>query len=201
MSLDMAAPLSLIQQALRDAATGQVAIASRKFVPSAVKIYGVRMPAINGLARKHKGGGLALSKALWRSGAFEERLLAAKLLGSVARKDPGQTLALVEEFSGEVEDWAVCDTLGMQSVKAIAAKEEVRILEMSRRLMAKRAMWQRRLGIVLLTHYAKNAGLREDLIALVRPLRADKEHYIQKALAWLDRDLDAKSLPTKPAKN
>jgi 3-methyladenine DNA glycosylase AlkD len=190
--LSTVAPLFFIQRALHDAATADAAAASRKFVPSAVKVYGVRMPIINGLAREHKAGGLALSKALWRSGAFEERLLAAKVLGAVAGKDPDQTLALIEEFSREVEDWAVCDTLGMQSVKAIAAKQQARVLEMSRRLIAAHAMWQRRLGVVLLTHYAKDAALRDELLAIVRPLRAEKEHYIQKALAWLDRDLDAK---------
>jgi 3-methyladenine DNA glycosylase AlkD len=189
----MVGPLALIQRALRDAATEDAAAASRKFVPSAVKVYGVRMPVINDLARKHKAGGLALSQALWRSGAFEERLLAAKLLSSAARKEPTQTLALVEEFSAGVTDWAVCDTLGMQSVKAISARQQTCILEMSRRLIAARAMWQRRLGVVLLTHYAKDAGLRDELIVMVRPLRGDREHYVQKALAWLDRDLAAKA--------
>jgi len=111
------------------------------------------------------------------------------VLGSVARTDPIQTLALVEEFSGEVADWAVCDTLGTQSVKAITGKQQERILGMSRRLIAANSMWQRRLGVVLLTHYAKDIGMRDELVAIVRPLRADKEHYIQKALAWLDRDL------------
>src|SRR6185369_10187267 len=101
-----------------------------------------------------------------RSGAFEERLLAAKLLGSLARKDPSQTLALVEEFSEGIADWAVCDTLGMQSVKAIAVKQQACILEMSRRLIAAHAMWQRRLGVVLLTHYAKDAVLRDTIIAI-----------------------------------
>jgi 3-methyladenine DNA glycosylase AlkD len=51
-----------------------------------------------------------------------------------------------------------------------------------------------RLGVVLLTHYAKNAVLRDTIISIVRPLRADKEHYIQKALAWLDRDLAAQTV-------
>jgi 3-methyladenine DNA glycosylase AlkD len=190
--------LPAIHKALRDAATEDAAAASRKFVPSAVKVYGVRMPIINHLARKHKAGGLALSKALWRSGAFEERLLAAKLLGSVARQDPGQVLALVEEFSGEIEDWAVCDTMGMQSVKTIAAKQQARILELSRRLIAAQAMWQRRLGVVLLTHYAKDARLREELVAIALPLRADKERYVQKALAWLDRDIAGRPASAHP---
>ena len=40
---------------------------------------------------------------------------------------------------------------------------------MLRRLIAAHAMWQRRLGVVLLTHYAKDAVLRDTIIAIVRP--------------------------------
>jgi hypothetical protein len=67
-------PLSLIQRALQEAVNDNAVAASRKFGPSAMKVYGVRMPVINNLARQHKAGGLALSKALWRSGAFLGRL-------------------------------------------------------------------------------------------------------------------------------
>ena len=49
------------------------------------------------------------------------------------------------------------------------------------------------LGIVLLTHYAKEPARRAEVQQIVRPLRPEKEHYIKKALAWLDRDLNAKN--------
>lgn len=185
--------LSEVQLALRNAATGDAAAASRKFVPTSVKVYGVRLPAVNDLARKYKGGGFALVRALWESGAFEERLLAAKLLGAVARTDGDQTLALVEEFASGVADWAVCDTIGMQSVKAIATKYEGQIFEVAKRLARSPAMWPRRLAIVLLTHYAKQPARRGAIQEIVRPLRGEKEHYIKKALAWLDRDLGVES--------
>ncbi len=181
--------LSEIQLSLRNAASEDAAAASRKFVPTSVKVYGVRLPVVNDLARKHKSGGFALVRTLWQSGAFEERLLAAKLLGAIARTDPDQTLALVEEFASGIEDWAVCDTIGMQSVKAIATKCEEKIFEAAKRLALSPAMWQRRLAIVLLTHYAKQPTRRALIREIVRPLCAEKAHYIKKALIWLDRDL------------
>ena len=185
--------LAEIRRALRAAATPEAAAASRKFVPTSVEVYGVRLPVINDLARQHKEGGLPLVRALWKSGAFEECLLAAKILGAAARKHPEQTIALLEEFSSSIKDWAVCDTLGMQSVKPIAKKHQDAVLNSAKRLVAMPAMWQRRLGIVLLTHYAKEPARRAEVQQIVRPLRPEKEHYIKKALAWLDRDLNAKN--------
>src|SRR4051794_33373470 len=104
--------LRAIREALTAAATEEAATASRKFVPTAVKIYGVRVPVLNDLARQYKVGGFELAVALWKSGAFDEQLLGAKILGYAARHDPDRTIALLHELSLSVTDWAVCDTLG-----------------------------------------------------------------------------------------
>ena len=161
----------------------------RKFVPTSVRVYGVRLPVVNQLARQHKKGGFDLAIKLWRSGAFEEQLLAAKILGLAARDNPDRAVALVLEFSSGVTDWAVCDTLGMQSVKSIAAKNEDKVIEAARKLLKSSRMWQRRVGIVLLTHYTKVTSKQEAIRAMLYPLRIEQEHYIKKAIAWIDRDL------------
>src|SRR5438477_9972911 len=119
--------LRAIRQALSQSASEEAKASFRKFVPTSVMVYGVRLPVINELARQHKAGGFDLALALWRSGAFEEQLLAAKILGFAARHNPDRAIALVREFSNDVAGWAVCDTLGMQSVKSIAAKNEDKI--------------------------------------------------------------------------
>src|SRR3954452_9725882 len=104
-----------IRGVLRKSASEDVKASFRKFVPTSVMVYGARFPIINELARQHKAGGFDLAVALWRSGAFEEQLLAAKILGFAARRNPERTIALVCELSSDIADWAVCDTLGMQS--------------------------------------------------------------------------------------
>lgn len=195
---DIAHDLSSIRRVLRESANADAAAASRRFVPSAVRVYGVRMPIINDLARRYRSGGFALTTVLWRSGAFEERLLSAKVLGLSARKDPQQTLEVIETFAEDIEDWAVCDTLGMQSIKAITASHRFELLDLSKRLIAEPGMWKRRLGVVVLTHYAKDAAARDDILATVRPLRNDKRDYITKALLWLDKDLTKPSRTRSP---
>lgn len=178
-----------IREALTECASDEARASFRKFVPTSVRVYGVRLPTINSLARQHKAGGFDLAVELWQSGAFEEQLLAAKILGLVARQDPERTIVLVQEFSITVTDWAVCDTLGMQSVKHIAARSEGKLIEAARQLVKSPTIWQRRLGIVLLTHFAKQRSKREELLKTLKPLRLEKEHYIKKAIAWIDRDL------------
>jgi 3-methyladenine DNA glycosylase AlkD len=185
----MEARLRDIRDVLRKSASEEARASFRKFVPTSVMVYGARLPIINELARQHKAGGFDLAVALWRSGAFEEQLLAAKILGFAARHDPERAIALLCELSSDVMDWAVCDTLGMQSVKSIAAKSGDRIVEAARQLAKSPLMWQRRLSIVLLTHLAKEPSKTAEILSILKPLRLEKEHYIKKAIAWIDKDL------------
>jgi len=105
--------LKQIQLELKAHSTSEAKTAAMKFVPNAEKIYGIRTPVLNLFAKKYKDGGFDLAKELWNSGAFEEKLLAAKLLNVICKKDPLLSLKLVKGFSKDISDWAVCDTLGM----------------------------------------------------------------------------------------
>jgi 3-methyladenine DNA glycosylase AlkD len=122
--------------------------------------------------------------------AFEERLLAVKMLGCVCRKDPERALRLVETFSAQVNDWAVCDTLATQSVRAIAKKMQSELLELSGRLVKLPNFWERRFAAVLLTNYAKPIELRKRVLGILRHAEDDREHYVRKAVEWLRRDLE-----------
>ena len=62
--------LKTVQEELRDNSTPEAKAAALKFVPHVVKVYGIRMPILNGLAKKYKEGGFELIEELWRSGAF-----------------------------------------------------------------------------------------------------------------------------------
>ncbi len=174
---------------LKNSSSEEARAATRKFVPTSIKVYGVRLPIINDLARQYKKGGFDLAIKLWRSGFHEEQLLAAKILGLAARENPERTIALLMEFSTNITDWAVCDTLATQSIKSIAAKQETKIFEAAQELLESSEMWQRRLGIVLLTHYANVPAKQQTILAMLSPLRTETEHYIKKALAWIDRDI------------
>ena len=84
----MSVLLKQVQKELKEHSTPEAKAAALKFVPNAEKVYGIRTPVLNVLAKKYKEGGFDLVKELWDSGAFEEKLLAAKLLNVICKKDP-----------------------------------------------------------------------------------------------------------------
>ena len=142
----MSALLKQIQQELVSVSTPEARSAALQFVPGAIKVYGTKMPYLNEMAKKYKAGGFDLVNELWQSGAFEERILAAKMLREVCKKDPKLTLKLVAGFSKEISDWAICDTLGMQSLKPVAKKMQKEIFNLSGRLIRSKNLWQRRIS-------------------------------------------------------
>jgi 3-methyladenine DNA glycosylase AlkD len=187
--MDISQRLSLIKQVLAAQSDEKAKAAVRKFIPTSQHVYGVRLPLLNQIGKEHREGGFELAEALWQSGAFEEKLLAAKLLGSSCKKDPNRALAMARKFAAQISDWAVCDTVGMQGVKGIALEKQIELLAWSTRLVRSRNLWERRLGLVLLTHFVKDKNSRNQIEQTLAILADDKEHYVKKAVEWLQRDL------------
>lgn len=189
MQLDTSERVSSIKQALAAQSDEKAKGAVRKFIPTSQHVYGVRLPLLNQIVKQHREGGFELAEVLWKSGAFEEKLLAAKLLGSSCKKDPDRALTLAKRFAPQISDWAVCDTLGMQGVKAIALEKQIELFAWSKKLVKSRNLWERRLGLVLLTHFVKDRNSRTQIEETLARLQADKEHYVKKAVEWLQKDL------------
>jgi len=189
MQMDISQRVSSIKQALAAKSDEKAKGAVRKFIPTSQHVYGVRLPLLNQIAKEHREGGFELAEVLWKSGAFEEKLLAAKLLGSSCKKDPDRALTLAKKFAAQISDWAVCDTLGMQGVKGIALEKQIELFAWSNKLVKSKNLWERRLGLVLLTHFVKNRNSRTQIEETLARLRGDKEHYVKKAVQWLQKDL------------
>ena len=181
--------LKQIQMELTAASTAAAKAAALKFVPGVEKVYGVRTPVLNELAKKYKTGGFELVQELWQSGAFEEKALAAKMLREICRKDPALSLKLVSGFSKEISDWAVCDALGMQSLKPVAKKMQKEIFDLSSRLSTSKNLWQRRLSLVLIEVFTKDESLKPEILRRAKRLEQDEEYYVRKAVEWIKRNL------------
>jgi len=189
MQTDISQKISSIKQALAAMSDEKAKGAVRKFIPTSQHVYGVRVPLLNQIAKEHREGGFELAEALWKSGAFEEKLLAAKLLGSSCKKDPDRAITLAKKFAAQITDWAVCDTLGMQGMKGIALKKQTELFAWSNKLVKSKNLWERRLALVLLTHFVKDKDSRAQIEKTLATVRGDKEHYVKKAVEWLQRDL------------
>lgn len=185
----MSKDLSEIQQFFTTKANERVKTSFEKFIPGSEKVYGVKVPMLNALAGKYKSGGFPLVEELWKSGAFEERLLATKLLGKLCKKDSEKTMQLLERFSKDVCDWAVCDTLTTQGVRGIAKQKQKEIFSLSKKLISSKNFWERRIALVLLINFKKEKSLHKEILAIVSKAENDEEYYVKKAVDWVKREL------------
>lgn len=186
----MSALLKQIQKELKENSTPEAKAAALKFVPNAEKVYGIRTPVLNVMAKKYKEDGFDLVRELWHSGAFEEKLLAAKLLNVICKKDPVLSLKLVTSFTKDISDWAVCDAVGMQSLKPVAKKIQKEIFSLSAKLLKSKNFWERRLSLVIIEVFTKDKSLKPEIMKRVKMLENDEEYYVRKAVDWLKRNLE-----------
>ncbi|MEZ5014732.1 MAG: DNA alkylation repair protein [Chitinophagales bacterium] len=189
-----------IQKELRVHAKEKTGNSLRKFVPGAMHVTGVSMPVINELVKKYKHGGFELVEALWKTKGYEERMMAAKMIRPIAKTDPQRAIALVERYSLEINNWAICDTLGMQSLKNINKKMQKEIFALAQKLSDSDIMWQRRLSLVLVEDFCKQPAIHLEIQMLVNKQEAwskklDKAeaYYIKKAIVWLRSAMEKKA--------
>jgi len=178
-----------IQKLLKSKAKKEVRASWIKFISSPEKVYGVKVPTLNEIAKNIQNPDFNLVEKLWQSGAFEEKLLATKILGRICKKNPEKTLKLIKNFAPEISDWAVCDTLATQGVRKIAGLKRKEIFEFSKRFVLSKNLWLRRFGLVLLINFVKDKKFKPSIEEILKKARGDEEYYVEKAIQWLERKL------------
>jgi len=163
-----------------------------KMVPGKQKIYGVKTPELNQIAKEYKSGGFELVTALWKSGALEEKVIAIKILEQIGKKDVERTLKLVQEFARKIDNWAVCDGLGMQALKGVRKTNTEEIFALARVYSQSKDPWQRRLSLVMVEWYTRDNSLHTRIKSLVKSLQDDEEYYVKKAVQWINRNFAKK---------
>lgn len=181
-----------IRKALEQNASDAYKASALKFIPDAKKILGVKMPVLNELAKKFKDADENLILELWKEGIYEERILAAKLIGKIAKKKPEAAISLLTKFSIDIDNWALCDTLGMQSLKPIVKSHSKEIFQLSEKYITSKKMWQRRLALVLVEWYCRLKEFKPAIQLLLKKAEGDNEYYIKKAVVWINASLDKK---------
>lgn len=185
----MSAQLKQIQAILKAKAIPAAKQAHEKFVPTSTeKIYGVRTPVLNELARQFKAGSFGLAEELWKAGALEEKLLAVKIQGKIAKKDPPRALKLTQLFAKNIGNWAVCDAMGMQGLKPILKTHQKEIFALAWKYSSSKNFWQRRLSLVLVEWYTRVKELHPEIKKLVKKLEGDEEYYVKKAVLWVNKN-------------
>ena len=186
----MSKQLQAIQAILEEKAIPEAKAAHQKFVPGKEKIYGVRTTVLNDLAAQFKSRGFDLAEELWKAGALEEKLLAVKMLGKIAKKDPERSLKMIQLFAKSIGNWAVCDAMGMQGLKPILKTHQKEIFALAGKYNTSKDFWQRRLSLVLVEWYTRVKELHPQIKQLVKNLENDEEYYVKKAVAWIRKNFE-----------
>jgi len=180
--------LNEIQQVLKANSSESNKEFLEKVVPGKQKMYGVKTPVLNELVKKYKAGSFDLAEELWRSGMLEEKIIAIKILEKAGKSDPKRLLRLFKKFSKQIDNWAVCDGLGMQFLRGIVKTHQEQIFEIARKFNRSRNRWQRRLSLVMVEWYTRHRNLHPEIKELVEYLENDKEYYVKKAVVWIKRN-------------
>ncbi|MCD6476681.1 MAG: DNA alkylation repair protein [Candidatus Aenigmarchaeota archaeon] len=187
--MKIANQLTEIRNFLKEKSNNKVKESGGKFVPTSKKVYGVYLAEINKIVSKYTSGGFKLVEELWKSDYLEERILAAKILGKICKKDPEKTLELIRKFVDDIVDWATCDTLAIQGIRPIAKIKQKEIFELSKKLVKSKNPWKRRFGIVLLINFKKDKTLKQEIKTIIKQVENDKEYYVKKAISWIKREI------------
>ena len=189
-------------EALGDA---QRAVESAAYHKADRRYLGVSVPQITELANGWRAdldvpGRVALAAALWDSNIHEARVAAAKLLTQARIADDGAVWALIASWVPQFDAWAiadhVCDAGGRRLMADPSRLDEVEAWTSAP------LMWARRAALVMTLGWTKqNFPKPPDLAARERVLEwcalytADKDWFIQKAVAWWLRDLSKHDAP------
>jgi 3-methyladenine DNA glycosylase AlkD len=161
----------------------------RKMVPGNQKIYGVKTPELNAIAKQYAQHSFGLAEELWASGALEEKIIAIKIMERTGKQDARRLLKMFKKFSAGIDNWAVCDGMGMQFLRGITKTHREEIFSIAKAFNKSSNFWKRRLSLVMVEWYTRHSDSHAQIKELVNNLEDDEEYYVKKAIAWIRRNL------------
>lgn len=157
------------------------------------KVFGVSVADIRVLA-KQLGRDHDLAEALWRTGWYEARLLAA-FVDDPKLVTPGQ----MDRWAGDFENWADCDTLCFHLFdKTPHAFAKVDQWANDEREFVRRASFALLASVALHDKKAPDAPFLERL-PLIDAVATDPRNFVKKAVSWALRGIGKRKSPALQA--
>jgi 3-methyladenine DNA glycosylase AlkD len=153
----------------------------------APKAFGVSMNAIHALA-KRTGKNHALAAALWKTGWYEARLLAA-FVAEPERVTPAE----MDRWADDFDNWAVCDTACFHLFdRTPHAFKKVTAWSKRREEFVKRAAFALLASVALHDRTTPDAEFVRCL-PLIERAANDERNFVKKAVLWALRGIGARS--------
>lgn len=176
------------------------ALAMARYHKASRRVLGVKVPALEALARALRGGlplgeRLALAESLWQTDVHEARVLAAKLLDQARiRPDDAGAWALIQSWVPDFDAWAIADHACIVGQKRLLA--DPRRLNAVETWAGAGPLWTRRAALVITLPWAKfrqptaaQRAAQEQILGWAAGAVADPAWFMQKAVAWWLREL------------
>lgn len=98
---------------------------------------------------------------------------------------------VIVQWQDSVDDWGLCDALAKVYTKILVVAPD-RVYRVLQQWNRDGDLWKRRQSVVSLLYYSRTKKIYlpfAKLEALITPLLADKEYYVQKGVGWALREL------------
>jgi 3-methyladenine DNA glycosylase AlkD len=183
---------------LRSLGSKEQVAGARRFIPGMGESYGVPVPALRIIAAELARWGqrslsqaLALLERLWRSGSRDERVIAAKVLERLGKRQWAETLELAASFVGDIGNWEECDQLACFGLRYVVQRHPEAVLPRCGAWVQSEDKWTRRFGVAVLTSLPKDKAYQpsEQEFALLDAVMADEAREVQDAVAWALREI------------
>jgi 3-methyladenine DNA glycosylase AlkD len=153
----------------------------------AKKVIGVSVGTMRLLA-KELGRDHALSKALWKAGYYETRMLSA-MVGEPARVTPAE----MEQYAKAFDNWAICDTMTFVLWdRSPHAWPKVREWSKRDEEFVKRASFAMLASLTVHDKSAPDERYLEGL-RLIEREATDSRNFVKKAVNWALRSIGKRS--------
>ncbi len=156
-------------------------------------VLGLTTPLLRSLAKIHKGNH-ALALALWRSGVFEARILAA-MIG-----DPIQiTLPQMNAWAKEFDNWAICDGVCIHFFRKTPYAHPL-----AKQWSNRKEEFVKRAGFTMMATLAVHDKTASDTIfknylSVVKKSSQDERNGVKKAVNWALRQIGKRNLALNAA--
>jgi 3-methyladenine DNA glycosylase AlkD len=211
-ALDIAAEhASLVAQLRASGAPYRGGQQNDSYTGSGHPFFNVSAPRLRGIgrawlaARRNTDAAelLKVVSRLFAGDAYEEKVLAAVLLGASARLRRIATPALADSWLGHLQGWAEIDSLCASVFRTAELEANWPAWErLVRRLAADGNINRRRAALVLLTtptRTSDDARYRDLAFEIIEQLKSERPILIAKAVSWLLRSMAARHGPAVAA--
>ncbi len=160
---------------------------------------GVTVPQIETLVAEWRAAldvpsRVALANTLWHSNIHEARIAAAKLLTQARIREDAAAWALIASWVPDFDTWALADHACKAGEKRLSADPSR--LDQVEAWLSSPNLWTRRAALVMTLPWTKqnhpkpaDEAARDRILGWMVGLAADRDWFIQKAIAWWLRDL------------